>query len=316
MPVTRPTSWTPDRNVLLSELITPVAAFPAGKVVSWNEVTDDRSTRDARLSRGVNSAATMAFMTESTTFTDPSVNKIAVKTILGGYSDLNGKKNTPLVHPYFTGMYAKDIISVKEMSIIDPLAGPKPQYAKYNVAQVVVSYESVNYPFTQSIYDYNPNWIEVRTRASNMRVATSLGFYIYQSGAYANFPAQLGTFMTQPQSFIELTIHECSYNSIFGAGGNLKPLFGEFCGLINNSAFASNPAESLLLDSVEILPYRDPFGLQIFDVKMSLIYNAWTWNKQPDLANILRTVVYAGATGVKPFTTFFLTTLINQLNPL
>jgi len=291
--------------------------------IKFNEVGEDRAPRDARLSTGVGSAAIMQFAVNSDAWYAPATLRVITKGILGGYDLTTNKKYRPYQHPYYPGMYAKDIVNVQEISPNTPLPGNK--VYNYAVILLTVSFETPAYPVnltTPVDSSWNPNWVTIRQKATNQKVTNPIGLYVFEGTL---FPAQFGTFKIMPTAWFEMIIHQVNNLKIFDniSPPNLVTKYTPFFGYINSVEWAGAKAESLLLDSMELSePYYDWLGTQLYNVKVNLIYNDWTWNKQPDPQGILRkmvSVLGAPAPGFvnTPFGTInFKTQVFNALNPI
>lgn len=311
-----PTSWTLDNATLLASAVTPIASIPAGKKIYFTEIAPEVSLRNARLSQQVNSAAHMAFAVNQDVFEDNTLCEIFTKSVLGGYSALNNKKNKPMKHPFFKGLWAKDIISVTSMEAQDNTTNQ--YWQNYNLCRVDISFESLSYPVDQAngtgMFPYNPNWIEFKYTSGSNRVSTPVGWYRFEGGI---LPATFGTWKTQPYTNIQMTIYQCKRNPLFNVGDptGIKPLYASNVGQVNANAWGDCAAETLLLDSGEVQPWQDWLGNKLYNVRLNLIYNEWGWNKTLTAAgNIERIVYFVG--GGPPFVSFPFSALVNSLNPL
>lgn len=320
--MTLPRSWA-NNSRQLSQFVTPIIPLPGSKKIPLNELTDDQAPRHARLSTGVTSAATMQFATSYEAVSDSTLMPILTRSIVGGY--YMGKKYVPMKHPLFPMLYAKDIVELTFLGVED--SGME-KIAPYSTAILTVNFESRPYPIeapTSPNDDYNPNWVEKTMRATNARVTIPTGYFAINSGPYRNFPAMLGSWITQPQQFIELSIYETPQTAFFTAANQLKIIQSSSFGLVNKGlgaggvgGFAGCNPETLLLDSIAYRPYLDWLGQELCDVRVSLIYNDWGWNKQPDPGGVLQPVVYRGLalSGTNsPFATFDMKAFFLGINP-
>lgn len=298
-----------------------VGAQNIGQQIYFNECTDDIAPRDGRYSRGTGSAAMMSFYTQTRTLTDHDWRRVFFKTILGGWDEFNGgRKYMPLRHPYAVGLYAKDIVAEKFVSIDEP--GSLDVLAKYNVGMVTISFESVPYGVGERVNgpNWNANWMEITTRATNARVSVPVGYYKFTTGLYSNPPARpaiSGNFLVQPQNYISLIVQEVPRRLLFGANAfDLKPVaaISNSFGKINSQAFAGYSAGTLLFDSLEAQSYTDYIGNQLYQCKLNFVANEWGWNRQPDPNGDLQSIgFYIG--GAQPFTNFNIVNVINTINP-
>ena len=311
-----PNSWFTN-GTQLQNAVTPVYPIPSGKTIWFCELGDKLSTRNARLSNHVGSAAQMSFAVNQDALEDPTLREILLKSLLGGYCATTNKKVKPWQHPFLPGLYAKDIVEC--VSLEQNPSSPQKVWSNYNLCKLTLSFESLNYPVDQAYSisgAYNPNWIEWRGKAGSNRVSIPTGWYEFNSGAYDGYPATFGAWTTAPYTQIECTIY-CVKRSLFMGSDALNqiPLGASNVGLVNQLPFVGKPAESLLLDSIEYQPYTDYLGNQLFNVRLNLIYNEWTWNKQPDPSGSVEGIEYVVG-GSKPFNTFLLGAYITSLNPM
>jgi len=308
--------------------VDPIYAIPDGKKIYFTELIDDdgcKSTRDFRLSNNVNSAAIMSYVVNEEVFENETLTEIFTKSVLGGYSATTNKKHKPMKHPYLgnknpntEGLYAKDFISVTPFEFVD--TDTAKTWMNFNLCKVTINFETLEYPVNQlySQSGYNPNFIrKVATSASN-RISTPTGWYRFIAPSdYAGFPATFGSWFTQPNTAIELTIYHVTHAQLFGGGNdfNLIPTFAQFIGNVNVAPFANIPAQKLLLDSSQYQPYYDWLGNRLFNVRLFLLFNEWGWNKSITPGGSIDPIGFIGS-NTGPFPTFAMSSVINGLNPL
>lgn len=321
-----PTSWQTNQGRNLSDCMPVVGSIPAGVApmgnIFWNEWKDGRNER---WSMNTTSAATMRFATNSDALRDPIRRRILHDSLLGGYSKSDGKKHQPYEHPFAKGLYAKDVVSIESMAANKQ---PKPtgneatsQYLRHSVDVLTVSFESLPYPVKRAYSPsdlFNPNFIETEVRPASTRIQSPLGWNVISTGPYSEWAAMLGNFTTMPTSVIVMTIHQVLRSWVYPANSlSLYPFFQPFFGMVNQSALASWGAEKLLLDSAEIREYHNMLGEPLCDIRLIFQANDWGWNKTLDPgASVQSMRLLSTGSGLKPFPTFGLGTVLSALNPM
>ncbi len=308
-----PVSWVASPRYL-EDAMTVVPGTPS-RTIWFQEVEPDISIRNARLSQQVGSAAQMSFWVNQNAIENAGLCAQLTKSILGGYTAATNKKRTPFKHPFFPGMWAKDIIECVSVSTQTSTNGQ--YWGNYNVCKITVSFESLNFPVDISGYTvYNPNWMEIKVKSGSNRVSIPVGWYEFDGGGWDGFPASFGMWSVQPYTQIEMNIYQCTQNQVFGATAqSIKPLGSTFVGQVNNSEFGTCGIGTLLLDSIEANPWSDWLGNRLYNVRLNLIYNDWGWNYAPAADGSINKLKYVVGGGL-PFPQFTLTGLINGLNPL
>ncbi len=321
-----PASWLSESGIFLSEMVTQIVGNPIeADKISLNEYTPTNSNRGMKASLNVGSAAVMQFWTEQTTIDNPDRWKIFSESILGGYSSFNGKKNIPMAHPFLTGSFAKDIIDVKSVSVEGPIDDETHVWngllGGYNVALVTINFESlpylVNNPTTTSD-EMNLNWLEFRMKATNQRTSVPLGMYVFAFGTtYPLTPNMLGTWITQPLNYLEITVHQVRREWVTTTLGSWAPGATYFkLGWVNDVNFNGCVADTLCLDSMIVEPYSNFVGQQLLEVKLNILYNQNGWNSGINPLGDPEPIVSTFPPFKGPFNRYSFKTLMGRLNPL
>lgn len=312
--MTLPLSWATQGREL-ADVLSVVGTIPNGTKIYFNEHNDGRNER---WSSNANSATIMRFEVNSDALRDLGRRRILMESILGGYSITDGRKHTPYRHPYALGCYAKDIVSIEHKGANTRPSGGAPNYLEYSVDIVTVSFESLPYEVDKTgSGTFSYNWMEAEVRPAGSRVQSPLGWYIFTEGTYTGWASLLGSFVSMPTGTLVLTLHQCEHNTVFSNGTSLKPSFMSNFGQVNSQAILGYAAESLLLAGAEIRPYHNMMGDRLYDVRLIFDVNDWTWNKSLDPGNTPRKInLLSSTSGIKPFTTFGLGTLLTSMNPV
>lgn len=323
--MTTPASWEGANSRTLAEIVNQptnqvINSVAAGAIL-LNEVGADFLPRNGRLSSNVNSAAIMTFATSANTLKNASLRRVLGIGLLGGYDYLTKKKYTPYQHPYFPGMFAKDIVDVQ---FISPDA-PTQFDTTYNasVAIITVSFETLPYwvgVTTSANDDYNMNYCSWRVKATNQKVTNPTGYYAFSD----KVPALFGTYKNMPTQWIELTMYQVPAANLWIGGvdtvipRSLIASGGQWIGWVNDAAFAGVLAKRLLLDSMETSEmYHHWLGYELYNVKFNLIYNDWGWNNQPrPVTNDLDELGSIFNFNVKPFPLFDMKLFFLNRNPI
>lgn len=302
-----------------------VAMIPDGQIIYFVEVETDYSGRNARLSNHLGSATQMEFIVNQTAFENKTLLTILTKALLGGYfnpASIGGVgvpyKSYPYQHPYFSGMYAKDIIECVPFQPEN--SSPGQVWGNYNLCKITVSFESLNYPVSapSSINDdYNPNWIEWKWEASSNRISIPLLWYKFTTGGFIGTPSSYGAWIVAPYANISATIYMCSHSNVMGIAAGplaLQPFVAQFLGQVNSAPFGGCPVQTLLFDSMEINRYTDWLGQRLYNVRLNFIFNYYGWNTAPDPSGAWNKVVFAVG-GALPFPTTSIKAIVQSLNP-
>lgn len=358
MAETNPTSWERHTRTLDQFDIDPLAKAALASYsipIPFNEVYDVESTRSARLSTLTGSAATMQFdMREDdwigASFSpgqgpqvDNAIQQLIYRSIVGGYMPGMNKKLRPMRHPFFAGMYAKDIIGFAHRG---PENNPNNKLCKYHTVRFMVNFEARNYPVAKNYApdaDRNPNWTEISFRSTTNRVTIGVGNFKLLGSAPTRFldlATMNGLWIPQIQTYIVCTIYEVPesalrlnnylgvptvdtlWPSVIG-GGLVLPWLGR----VNANDFAGCPSQSLYFDSIEWSPNSpDPWGNMSGTVRLNLLINGFKkadgseygWNLGPDPTGELFHIYYSGVgpfVNTPPFGSQVFTTLFQLLNP-
>lgn len=312
--MTLPSSWS-TQAPSLSDCMPVVGSIPNGTGITWAEYKDGRNER---WSKDQTSAMTMRFATNADALRDPVRRRIIYDSVLGGWSNVDDKKHTPYRHPYAQGCYAKDVVGIEAMSTNERPSGAAFQYLIYNVEVMTISFESRSYPVAAdtSPGTVNPNWMEVEPRPAGSRVQSPLGWYVFSTGSYSGWASLLGSFVSMPVGTLVVTLHQVPHNKIFTSADSYYPTFMSNFGQINQTATLGYAAEKLLLDGAEGRSFYSMMGDRLWDLRLIFGVNDWTFNKSLDPGNSVQSVrLLSKTSGIKPFTTFGLGTLLQNLNP-
>jgi hypothetical protein len=291
------------------------------------EMVDSISPTDSSLSRIGNSQSVIVYRTDASNLTDPQKNDELVTTILGGYlkSDLE-THHKPLNHPYFKGMWATEIVSIKHKGKPDISSGTTQPYATYDFVDITILFQTLPYYVDKNRVPnsdgsgWNPNWISQETKASNSYVNAPLGMFFYRDGEYAGKSAALGAYIHKPSSAIHLTVHQVPAEKLFLQDDDKKTiLIRGTTGFVNQNIFLGCAVWTLMLDSIEVIPYGDAFGVRrYYDVRVSLLYNGWGWNSVLDMSNVPNVVLSKhidGSMGGTPFLQGSIDSVFAEWNP-
>ena len=323
----------------------------AGGEIPWVEHVQNESPAGMQLSRLQNSQATVTYMTPAQTFYVASGTNGANRgklytTILGGYwQDGSGsgvaglRHQPPLRHPYVPGMWATEITDVTfkkyQDEVTDTENGLHGSFAAYEVAFVTILYQTLPFSINRDVSGgskFNPNWISIENHASNTYVNAAIGGYRWAEGPWVNLPTFTGLYIRKPEGRYQVTIHNVIQDLIFtGSGapwdslllrtpdvtltGSSKTVVGSPAGFCNSGAFMGCQAETLLLDSVDLLPVGDLGGAsRYYDVRLQLLYNGWGWNRMLDPFNRLYKIKSYGG-GMPPYSTIDFDKMFDNFNP-
>ncbi len=315
----------------LPTLLNPCDTVPDGKQILFFEAYQESGDAftDERISFDQSSAAMLRAWTNWDAVSDTTLAQILRSTLIGGqYVPTSGssKKVTPQQHPYLSGLFCKDIVSVQSVACgPGDFAGIRTPIP-FQLALLTLSYTSRPYALGASPgYDngnqYNKNWVELQVKSANQHVTTPFGIFEFDSDSSvpANSrgkPAQLGNFLTQGITYLTFIFHDVLHTQLYGSG--ILPQIAGSLGHVNGSTFFSLPAETVLADTATTECWGDYFQpfINHYDVTVNFIYNSFGWNTSPDYSGTFSKIHYQGSPTARPYLPDnFLQNIFNILNP-
>ncbi len=284
----------------------------------WMESTDSIAPSDISLSRLSNSQGVLNYQTDAanlyTMNASPSADDFYT-SILGGYrAGDTATHKKPLKHPYFPGMWATNIVSIKQKGQpTKPTATPP--YAKYDVAELSILFQTVPFYIDKDpIGGFNPNWLSVESHTEAQWRSTAYGNYKFQA---SGLQVAEGFFVRRAVQKIHITIHQVPSELAFTDGDvySAKPWAAQHLGKVNYSEFMKCETGNLIFDSVDVLPRGDfPGKRRYYDLQMIFIYDTAGWNKALNSDGTYLTVVTRDGSN-PPFASVEFKDIFAHLNP-
>ncbi len=281
--------------------------------IEISEVTGDVEEGEAVFRTNAGSAARMLFAVDADITQDASSVQALTKSLLGGW--WQGSKRTPLEHPYYSGLFATDV-SIKNMAMsAGNTLGGDGLNQTYQRAILNVEFRSLPY----TVNAENGNWMQFTRYASNQRVASPQGTYVYDGGPDDTKTAAPSVYYTVGISYIAIKIHQVSHDTLYPAGA-LKSIVDQYVGLINSAGVGDYPIDTLLLDSVDVSDNWGDYAQdaatdsRMYAPTLNLIFAPNGWNKVRDSTGAWNKVKTANG-GNPPFSEIDLNAVIRDLEP-
>ncbi len=247
----------------------------------WVQVVDEGSEPFFQASANQPSAAHLTFATLGSNF--DNYNDDIVLSILGGFDYATGKMAPPMGWPLeqegLDALFATDVaVSFKMIDNSVSFQPPGGQSAPYRLAIYTVTFQSLPYTVNKDKggLSYNPNWIEIKTQATNQTYQSPAGTYVFTSAP--TITAIAGTIFNVESSYLEVVCHRLPGATVVGSGPGICTV-QQYIGTINSTAIFGAAVKTLEFDSVTIAPYGDWQGQNIYDVHLFFNYRSEAWDK-------------------------------------